>query len=344
MTAQPLTSSRFEFEDPSEAIEFYFSQGWTDGLPVVPPTLAKVRRFLECSGRSPSEIVGAEPTKGRVITVEKVAINAVMAGCLPEYFPVVLAAIEAMCEPEFNLHAITVSTGSAAILTVVNGPIAKTLGLNSGVSVFGSSHRANSTIGRAIRLVVSNVTGAVSGVLDKSTFGHTGKHTWCMAELEESDFWEPLHVERGFSGTQSTVTVFAALSPIQISNHDAHLPEPILTSLSDGMFAAGPAQGEILVLFSPEYLRSIRSAGWSKGRVKRFLFELSRRKTSDWARAGVIGISVEDHDLLVSVAKSPESIILIVAGGPAGSYADVIPIWGGGTNSRSVTKEIRTPS
>ena len=345
MTTQPLTSNRLEFDDATEAIEFYFKQGWTDGLPVVPPTVEKVRRFLDHAGRSPSEIIGIEPTKGRVITVEKVAINSVMAGCLPEYFPVVLAAVDAICEPQFNLHAITVSTMGAAVLMVVNGPISKELGLNSGVSVFGPGHRANATIGRAVRLVISNVTGAVSGVLDKATLGHPGKYTWCIAESEDVSPWEPLHVERGLSADQSAVTVFAGLSPTQVSNHLGNRPEDILISFSDAMFAAGSGQSEIVVVLSPEHVGYIKSAGWSKQQVKDELFKVAQRKTSDWIKAGALPPSSDSKDLetLKGVAQGPESITVIVAGGLAGAFSDVIPLWGGGANSRSVSKEIRIP-
>ena len=217
MSNLPLTSNRYAFDDATEAIEYYLRQGWTDGLPIVPPTPQRVSQFLEYTGLSPSEIVGAEPVKGRVITAEKVAINAVMAGCLPEHLPVVIAAVEAMSETPFNFHGVSVSTAGTVVLTVVSGPIAKELAVNSGVSVFGPGHRANATIGRAVRLIISNVTGAVPGVLDKSTLGHAGKYTWCIAEAEDESLWEPLHVERGFSASQSAVTVFAGLSPIQAS-------------------------------------------------------------------------------------------------------------------------------
>ena len=258
MTVRSLTSKRLEFASADEAIESYLERGWTDGLPVVPPTPVRVGDFLEYSGRPPSEIIGAEPTKGRVITAEKVAINAVMAGCLPEYGPVVLAAVEALCEPSFNLHAITVSTAGAAVLVAVNGPAASETGLNSGVSLFGPGHRANAAIGRAVRLVISNVTGAAPGVLDKATLGHAGKYTWCIAEAEETSPWEPLHVERGLPADQGAVTVFAGLSPIQVSNGESDWPEEILDSFTDAMFAAGPEQAEIVVVLSPNPARKGR--------------------------------------------------------------------------------------
>lgn len=342
--AQPLTSELLEFDDSTDAIEHYFRQGWTDGLPVVPPTPDKVRRFLDYANRSPSEILGTEPTKGRVITVEKVAINSVMAGCLPEYFPVVLAAIEAMCEPQFNLHAITVSTMGAAVLAVVNGPVANDLAMNSSVSVFGPGHRANATIGRAIRLVIINVTGAVPGVLDKATLGHPGKYTWCIAEAEEVSPWEPLHNERGLDTDSSAVTVFAGLSATQVSNHTGNSPEAILTSFQDAMFSAGYGQGEIVVALCPEHVGYLGSAGWTKAQVKQFLHENAQRRMEDWVNAGFMPHADSDADAMIAVAQSADSITLLVAGGFAGAFSQVIPLWGGGSNSQSVTREIAVSS
>ena len=328
MSTQSLTSSRLEFDDPLEVIESYFERGWTDGLPIVPPTPDRVAEFLEQAGRSPTDIVGAEPTKGRVITAEKVAINAVMAGCLPEYLPVVLAAIEAMSEPKFNLHAITVSTMGAAPLVVVGGPMAERLGLNSGVSVFGPGHRANATIGRAIRLVITNVTGAASGVLDKATLGHAGKYTWCVAEAEDVSPWAPLRVERGLAAEESAVTVFAGLSPIQVAYHESTRPESILSSFTDAMFAAGQSQAEIVVVLCPEHVGHLRAAGWTRRQVQEFLFEASRRSAPG------------EREATRAVAQSPDGITLLVAGGAAGAFSAIIPLWGGGSNSQSVTRKI----
>ena len=337
-----LTSKRFTFDDDAEAVESYLERGWTDGLPIVPPTPERVSRFLEHAGRSPSEIVGTEPTKGRVITAEKVAINAVMAGCRPEYMPVVMAAVEAISEPQFNLHAVSVSTMGAAILTVVNGPIARELKLNSGVSVFGPGHRANATIGRAIQLVRSNVTGAVTGELDKATLGHAGKYTWCIAEAEDVSPWEPLHVERGLSAEQSAVTVFAGLSPIQAGNHRGDRPEPVLRSFANAMFASGPGKAEIVVVLSPEHLGHISSTGWTKAQVKQFLFETTQRSASDWAASGVETVDGYDDETMLGAALAPESINVLVAGGPAGGFSAVVALWAGGVvSTRSVTKEVR---
>ena len=342
MTTHSLTSKLLDFEDADEAVEFYLNQGWTDGLPVVPPTVERVGRSLEDAGRSPSEIIGTEPTKGRVVTAEKVAINSVMAGCLPEHLPVVLSAVEALCEPSFNLHAITVSTAGAAVLVVVNGPVASKLGLNSGVSVFGPGNRANATIGRAVRLVIANVTGAAPGVLDKATLGHPGKYTWCIAEAEDISPWEPLHVERGLTAGQGAVTIFAGLSPIQMANGGSDRPEDILDSFTDAMFAAGPQQGETVVVLAPEHVGHFRAAGWSKRQVKEYLFQRAQRPVSEWAKVGAMAAPESpDADTSVAVAQSPDSITVVVAGGLAGGFSDVIPLWGGGSNSRSVTRPVR---
>jgi hypothetical protein len=343
LTTQKLVSKGFEFDDAADAVEFYFERGWADGLPVVPPTDDTVRRFLDEAGRAPSDIVATEPTRGRVITAEKVAINAVMAGCLPEYMPVVLAAIEAMDQPKFNLHAITASTMGAAVLTVVNGPVAGRLGMNSGVNVFGPGCRPNATIGRAIRLVLTNVSGASPGELDKATLGHPGKYSFCIAEAEDVSPWSPLHVERGLDPGQSAVTVFAALSPIGSANHSGPEPEVILPSLVDAMFAAGPLQHEIIVVLCPEQIGYIRAAGWSKDQVRQFLFKMARRPASEWRRLGKAsrgGIG-DAADESVPAVRSPDGITLIVAGGAAGAFTAVIPIWGGAADTLSVTNEIR---
>ncbi len=341
MVETDLSSRRLEFDDSSQVVEEYIARGWTDGLPIVPPTPDLVRQFLASAGRSPTDILATEPTKGRVITAEKVAVNAVMAGCLPEHFPVVVAAVEAMSEPEFNLHAISASTMGAAVLVVVGGPAATDLGINSGVSVFGPGHRANATIGRAIRLVIINATGSMSGEIDKATLGHAGKYTLCIAEAVAASPWEPLHVERGFAAQESVVTIFAALSGIQVTNHESRAPEEILTSFKDAMFSIGPGQGELVLVLCPEHVGHFRAAGWSKAQVKQFLFESARRSEDDWRAAGRLMPERQDGgSRMVPVPAEPDSVSVLVAGGAAGAWSSIIPLWGGGSNSRSVSKRV----
>lgn len=341
MAAYDLASKKVHLQETDDPIEFYFEQGWTDGLPVVPPTAEKIGAFLDAVGRSPSEILGTEPVRGRVVTMEKVAINAVMAGCRPEYFSVVLATIEAMLEPEHNLHAVTVSTMGAAPLLVVNGPIINEIGLNSGVSVFGPGNRANATIGRAVRLTIMNVTGAVPGDLDQSSLGHAGKYTWCIAEDQETSPWQALHVDRGYASSQSTVTVFPGLSPIQVSNFGGGSPEAALMGVSDGLIVAGPGNAEIVVVLTPETITHIKAGGWWKEQVAKFLWEQSRRTAGEWEEHGY-PTGNTDADELLGVTDSWEGITVIVAGGKAGSFSAVIPLWGGGSNSRSVSKVIQS--
>ena len=341
MAAYDLASKRVQLQETDDPIEYYFEQGWTDGLPVVPPTSEKIGAFLDSVGRSPSEILGTEPVLGRVVTLEKVAINAVMAGCRPEYFPVVVATIEAMLEPEHNLHAVTVSTMGAAPLLVVNGPVVEQIGLNSGVSVFGPGNRANATIGRAVRLTIMNVTGAVPGDLDQSSLGHAGKYTWCIAEDQETSPWQALHVDRGYASSQSTVTVFPGLSPIQVSNFGGGSPEAALMCVSDGMIVAGPGNEEIVIVLTPETIGHIKAGGWWKEQVAQFLWERSRRTAGEWEEHGYPAGNA-DTDELLGVTDSWEGITVIVAGGKAGSFSAVIPLWGGGSNSRSVSKLIRS--
>jgi hypothetical protein len=336
-----LTSRVLDFDDSSQVIEDYFDRGWTDGLPIVPPTPERVQEFLDVSHRSASDVIGTEPTKGRVITAEKVAINAVMAGCRPEYFPVVATAVEAMCEPEFNLHAITASTMGAAVLMVVGGPVVDEIGINSGVSVFGPGHRANATIGRAIRLVIINATGSSSGEIDKATLGHPGKYTWCMAENLDVSPWEPLHVERGLSESDSAVTIFAALSGIQIANHVSQDPREILQSFQDGMFAIGANHGELNIVLCPEHIGHFRAAGWTKNQVKQALFEIAQRSDGDWRAAGEVLPDSDDDTRMVTTASKPENINVLVAGGGAGAFSSIIPLWTAGNGTRSVTKRIQ---
>lgn len=343
MTDTQLSSNQLEFDSWNGVVEGYMDRGWTDGLPIIPPTPELVSACLDAAGRSPSDILGTESTKGRVITAEKVAVNAVMAGCKPEYYSIVAAAVEAMCEPQFNLHAITASTQGAAVLAIVNGPIVQEIGLNSGVSVFGPGHRANATIGRAIRLVIINATGSQSGEIDKATLGHPGKYTWCMAEAEDISPWEPFQTDRGFAKDQSTISLFAALSPIQVDNHAFQRPEEILVSFREAMFAGGGGwnQGEIVVVLCPEHVGNLERAGWSKERIRDFLHDSAKRPIDEWRSAGrFIRDSVGPPEGSLHSVTSADGISIAVAGGGAGAFSCVIPLWSGGTGSKSVTKLI----
>ena len=182
----------------ADTIELMYQTGWTDGLPVVPPTGDLVEDFIGASGRQGDELIAELPPLGGRATVERIAVNAVMAGCLPEYMPVVITAIEALMDDRFNLRGVMCSTGIHTPLVIVNGPISKTLDINSGYNCLGQGWRANATIGRAVKLALVNLGGAIPGDTNKATFGHPGAYTYCMAEDEDANPWEPYHVEAGF--------------------------------------------------------------------------------------------------------------------------------------------------
>lgn len=341
MTEMPFTSESIEVDDALQAIELFAERGWTDGLPIVPPTENLVAQFVEALGMTPDAVLGVEPTKGAVITAEKAAINAVMAGCRPEYMPVLAAAIDAMTAPEFGLHGISVSTMGSAVLLIVNGPIATELGMNSGVSVFGPGNRANASLGRAIRLIIINVLGTRAGDLDKATVGHPGKYAWCIAENEDLSPWVPVHETRGMPAGSSAVTVAPGLGPFQVGQHHDDSPERILDAFIDALYAMGPLMTEALILLCPEHLEHFREAGWEKEQVGQYLHENARRSATDWAAAGRPVPGAEDGgDELVSALISPESLITVVAGGGGGAWSQIIPTWTHGARAKVVTKPV----
>ena len=346
LSPDALTSNRLEVPGTvDDAIEYCYRQGWTDGLPVIPPTEDKVLRFLDFVGRHPSDVIGVEPVRGRVITAEKVAINAVMAGCRPEYMPVIIAAAECMVQPEFNLHGSSASTGGSAPLLVINGPIREKLGFASGHNIFGPGpdRRANATVGRAIRLILINVLENHPGVLDRSSLGHPGKYSYCIAEDEENSPWEPLHVERGFPVEASTVALFASLGPSQIDLVGAGTPEMVLTAVADTMLAFGHGHGEILLIMAQEHGGFMKEAGWSKKRARDFLFQKAHRTAAEWAASHKAELPepATEKDM-IPACRTPESVVLLAGGGSGGPWSALIPRWGKGVGSRSVIREIDT--
>ena len=348
MTLRPesLVSERVEVEGGlTDAMEMCYQMGWTDGLPVVPPTEEKVLQFLDFAGRNPSDVIGVEPVRGRVITAEKVAINAVMAGCLPEYMPVLFAVADAMVQPEYNLHGSSSSTGGSAPLLLINGPVTQKLKFATGHNIFGPGpdRRANATVGRAVRLMLINVLGNHPGVLDRSTLGHPGKYSYCIAEDEENSPWEPFHVERGFSKEASTVTVFTCLGPWQLGSVWDGTPEAVLTAAADTLLVLNPGQSEVLLMMSREHQGFFKDAGWSKARVREFLFQKATRTAQEWTAAQKLGPPEPGKETeQIPVFQSPEGLVLIAGGGSGGPWDALIPRWGRGDYSSSVTMEIDT--
>ena len=344
-----------EWEDVVEAIEQCYEQGWTDGLPVVPPTVQRVQQFLDHVDRPADEVLGSIPERRREVTMGKAAANAVMAGCLPQHLPVVLAATEAMLDPEFNLIGPSSSLGGAGILVIINGPVVRDLDINCRNNLFGPGNRANSTIGRSIRLILMNACAATPGLFDRSMLGHPGKFSYCIAENETETHWNPLHVERGFSRDESAVTVFACDGPRQVRM--AAKPEIILTGVADvasslgtSLANAGPGgdvsdtlrQGQIALVVAGT---SDVWEGWSKEDLRQYLFPRVRRSVADLKQVSVIPGEMEpgDEDRFIPLISSSEDILVVFAGGPEGPSCSLIPGWGTKVSSNAVTKAIRLP-
>jgi hypothetical protein len=337
-----------------EDFESWFERGVTDGLPVVPPTRDRVERMLAGTTRERDALVGLVPPNYGRATVEKVAVNAVMAGCRAEYFPVVLAVVEAACDPVFNLHGHSGTTNAASPLIIVNGPVRTHLGVNCAAGVFGPGYRANATIGRALRLIMINLGGTKAGEISMSTMGQPGRYTYCIGEYEEVSPWEPLHVELGFAVGESTVTLFAGEGPFIINDHLSRSASQPLASL--GWSAAGiwnhktfPLYGHTLWVIGPEHAKTIGEEGWSKSHLRQYLFETIRRRARDLApgpdgaESGRLKdmLGSVDPDALIPKFPSMHEIMIVVAGGTAGRFSAVIPGWmGGELGSRPVTCKI----
>src|SRR5512140_652956 len=230
-----LKSRHYEASDMAEAMELCSAKGWTDGLPVVPPTEPRISAMLAAAGLEPDLEIAFIENRQVSVTAEKVAINAVLAGCKPEYMPVIVAAVEALADPLYGYHGPATSTGGSAVFMVVNGPIARELDINCGDNLFGPGWRANATIGRAVRLIMRNVIGTLPGELDRSSLGHGGKYTYCIAENEAESPWPPLHATRGLRRDQNAVTILAALAPHQYSNGLSSTPEGVLVTACASM-------------------------------------------------------------------------------------------------------------
>ena len=340
-----------EWEDAVEAIEKCYELGWTEGLPVVPPTADRVRQFIERSGLPPDHVVGSIPERRREVTVEKIAANAVMAGCLPDYVPVLMAATEALLDPAFNLIGPSSSLGGAGFLVIVNGPITHELGINSRNNLFGPGNRANSTIGRFVRLLLMNACASIPGLFDRSIHGHPGKFSFCIGENETETHWDPLHVERGFSRQDSAVTVFAALGPRQTRMDPG--AERILTGVADAASSLGtfmstplkgaPSKGQCEMALVIGGTSDIWD-GWSKKDVREFLSVRIGKSAAELKRAGIMEGDIEpgDTERFVPFGPLPEDILLVFAGGSEMSMCSLIPCWSLKPGSIAVTKAIKT--
>ncbi len=338
-----LTSTRHRADDVLAAQEYFHSRGWTDGLPVVPATPEAVAACLEWTLLAPDHLIGVEPVRQRAITAEKLAVNAVMAGCLPMHFPVVVTAFTAMLQEPFLLHGATASTGGAAILLVVNGPVRNELGMSGTFNALAASDRASTCIGRAVRLALHNLLDVRPGGTDRSTLGHPGKFSYCIAEDEEHTAWRPLAEERGIPQHASAVTVFAAGAPRQLMNEWTTEPEQILDTFAAEMkanmrhYSIWP--GNYAIVVPPQLRAHFEQAGWSKADVRRYVFEAARVRRREWAECGKGAVVRDKADREYAALAAPDDLLVIAAGGPAGGFGAVIPPWFG-TKSHAVTLAI----
>ena len=344
MTEPPLQSRAHVADDAFAANELFQDQGWTDGLPVVPPTEPLVRRFLDAARLAPSDVVGTEPVRRRRITAEKVAIAAVMAGCRPEYMPVVVAIVRAMCDPAFGLHGSTASTGGSAPFVVVNGPVRRALAMNATNNVLANGSRANATIGRSLRLLVINVLGGIPGQLDRSTLGHPGKFTFCVAEDEEDSPWPALATERGVPPGVSAVTVLAAESPHQVMNEWTHDPREILdtyaAAIRANMLTYSIWPGNYAIVMPKQHRQIFATAGWGKKEIREYLHQTARVTRREWRTVGKSAVAPrKDEDRVYTALRSPDDLLVVAAGGAAGGFGAIVPPWYG-SKSLAITARI----
>jgi hypothetical protein len=340
-------AAQLDAPDDLDAINrLYRERRWSDGLPIVPPTEARVARMLEhAGGRGRDDIVATLAPAFNAATVERIAINAVMAGCDPELMPALIAAVDAMASPEFNLQAIQATTNSVAVWVVVNGPVAGALGVNGAFNCLGEGSWANATLGRAVRLILRNVGGALPGDLDRATHGQPGKYSFCCAENEAATPWAPLSVERGFAQGQSTVTVIGAEGTMNMNSHSKDARE-LLRVFAETIVHPPSNEythgGEPWIIVGPEHAAILAAAGYSKADVRKALWEATkmpghRMALRDFERA-VQSRRAELGEIttetLLPIAPAPEGIGLVVAGGP-GTHSVYVPCFG---NSRAVTR------
>jgi thiol-disulfide isomerase/thioredoxin len=332
-----------------DEIEACFDRGWSDGLPVVPPTDVRIIRMLDGTTRKPSEIIGDVPPNLSPITVEKVAVNAVMAGCRPEYMPVVIAALEAALDPLFTMHGLLCTTCFSGPIVVVNGPIVKEIGMNSGINCLGQGNRANATIGRALQLIIRNVGGGRPGELDRAVLGGPGKYTFCFAEDESDPTWTPLSVARGLPKGKNAVTLFQGDGIQGFLDQRSRTPEQLTKSLAMSLLAVGhPKLCEFtnaMLVLVPEHYAIFRDAGWDRDRITAELHKAMVRPREiviQGAQGVGEGVDPKRQDAMINKFW-PEGLLIVHAGGQAGLFSAICAGWTGGrfrNESMPVTREI----
>jgi hypothetical protein len=351
--AQLLQASgaSIEAEDDFEAVNALMREkGWSDGLPIVPPTEARVAAMLEYCDRSWDQPIAKIPPRWGEATPLRLAANAVMAGCQPRYFPLYMLAIEAMCEEPLNLYGVQATTHLCAPLVIVNGPVARELDINCGHNAFGPGHQANATIGRAIRLALVNIGGAIPALGDMSTFGSPAKYSYLVAENEAESPWEPLHVERGLPIDASAVTVIGAECPHNVNDHESLTAEGVLTTIAGTMGIAGVNdiyyQSQPLVIMGPEHAK-MAAAGYTKAEAKRFIQQRAHVAVGKLSQENIerrVRITFKDRlpnpkpDDVIYAVQRPEDLLIAVIGG-AGKHSAYVPTFGA---TKPVTRALKT--
>jgi hypothetical protein len=327
--------------DPEKTSYDFYIRRLTDGLPIIPPTRDRVIKFLDYTDRNPDELIAIlEPRQGKS-NIEKIAVNSVMAGCLPQFMPIIQHSIEAVSIEKFNLTSINATTHPVAVCTILNGPISREIDASSSEGCLGPGNLANATIGRAMRLCLINIAGAVPGIGDHATMGSPAKYSYAFAESESESPWESLHCERGFDKLTSTTTVMAVEAPHNVNDHRSKHAEELLDTISYTLSTPGSnnshVPGEVLVIISPEHARTISRDGWNKKDVKNYLHE-NTLVSVDLADKGGIKLNKKwIVDGNIHITRSPDDVVVVVAGG-AGRHTMIAHSFG--TSSESVTLPI----
>ncbi len=331
--ADALAARRVDLADAEDAMEACYERGWTDGLPVVPPTPVRVLRMLAASDRAASEIIGRVPPDNVECSVEKVAINAVLAGCKPDYFPTVLTVVEAALKDEFCMHGLLCTTYFSSPVVIVNGPVVKRIGMNSGGNALGQGNRANATIGRALQLLIRNVGGGKPGGIDRATLGNPGKYTFCFAEDESDADWPSLAMDRGFNRDDSVVSLFAGdgVQPVldQLSREPESLARSMAASLRSVAHVKKFGMADAVLVVCPEHRRVFREGGWDKERLRQALYDHLMTPGAE-LMSGVDGIAEgmpeRLKDKLLSKFRD-DGLHIVTAGGTAGMFSAIISGW-----------------
>jgi hypothetical protein len=347
-------ASRLEVPDDVDPYEYCMSEGFSPFLPVVPPTAERVDVFLDAIAMEPARVLGLVPPCYGQATVEKVVTNAVMAGCKPEYMEVLFPMVRAACDERFNLHGVQATTHSATPLTILSGPAAERLGFASGAGVFGNVSRANSTVGRALQLVMTNLGGARPGEIDMATLASPGRFSYCIAESHGDSPWGPLHVDRGYNANDSAVTLFAAAGLSVVSEHTARTGEGVLRTIAATLATVWSWRScgrvEAVVVLCPEHAATLAAGGFSKERARDFLFDNTGVPLYAYEHEGTEGTQARGHyeEIVIDGQphyrkfSDPSQIVIVVAGGTAGKFSGVLGGWlSGPRGSQIVTYPVR---